>query len=60
MPVQGRLAAGSGSTAGTRRWARRRTSALSDRVARLALVLRANTMARGTTRVRPEYVDRIL
>ncbi|MEV1119222.1 aromatic amino acid ammonia-lyase [Actinosynnema sp. NPDC049800] len=34
--------------------------ALDDRVARLALVLRANTMARGTMGVRPEFVDRIL
>jgi histidine ammonia-lyase len=34
--------------------------ALSDRVARLALVLRANTMARGTMGVRAEFVDRIL
>ncbi|GAA0248121.1 histidine ammonia-lyase [Saccharothrix mutabilis subsp. mutabilis] len=34
--------------------------ALSDRVARLALVLRANTMARGTMGVRPEFVDRVL
>ncbi|MFI9817697.1 HAL/PAL/TAL family ammonia-lyase [Saccharothrix variisporea] len=34
--------------------------ALPDRVARLALVLRANTMARGTMGVRPEFVDRIL
>lgn len=34
--------------------------ALSDRVARLALVLRANTMARGAMGVRPEFVDRIL
>ncbi|MFE2757717.1 histidine ammonia-lyase [Actinosynnema sp. NPDC059335] len=33
--------------------------ALSDRVARLALVLRANTMARGAMGVRPEFVDRI-
>ncbi|WP_033442101.1 HAL/PAL/TAL family ammonia-lyase [Saccharothrix sp. NRRL B-16314] len=33
---------------------------LSDRVARLALVLRANSMARGTMGVRPEFVDRIL
>lgn len=33
--------------------------ALSDRVARLALVLRANTMARATMGVRPELVDRI-
>ncbi|WP_367128838.1 histidine ammonia-lyase [Saccharothrix sp. HUAS TT1] len=34
--------------------------ALSDRVARLALVLRANTMARGAMGVRPEFVDRVL
>ncbi|MFI9007891.1 histidine ammonia-lyase [Actinosynnema sp. NPDC053489] len=34
--------------------------ALSERVARLALVLRANTMARGAMGVRPEFVDRIL
>ncbi|MFD0203165.1 MULTISPECIES: aromatic amino acid ammonia-lyase [Saccharothrix] len=34
--------------------------ALSDRVARLALVLRANTMARGAMGVRPEIVDRML
>lgn len=33
--------------------------ALSDRVARLALVLRANAMARATMGVRPEFVDRI-
>ncbi|CAM3701016.1 histidine ammonia-lyase [Kibdelosporangium persicum] len=33
--------------------------ALSDRVARLALILRANTMARGAMGVRPEFVDRI-
>ncbi|NUT49140.1 MAG: aromatic amino acid lyase [Saccharothrix sp.] len=33
--------------------------ALSDRVARLALVLRANSMARATMGVRPEFVDRI-
>ena len=34
--------------------------ALSDRVARLALVLRANSMARGAMGVRPELVDRML
>ncbi|MEU5693097.1 aromatic amino acid ammonia-lyase [Actinosynnema sp. NPDC020468] len=34
--------------------------ALDDRVARLALVLRANAMARGAMGVRPEFVDRIL
>ncbi|MCM6775648.1 aromatic amino acid ammonia-lyase [Nocardia sp. CDC159] len=34
--------------------------ALPPRVARLTLVLRANTMARGTMGVRPELVDRML
>lgn len=34
--------------------------ALSDHVARLALVLRANAMARGAMGVRPELVERIL